>query len=104
MYLFALFQHDPHLTPELHTELMILICKFRPSALMEFLKRSVYFELDRALALCETMQLLEEQVYVLGRIGNHKKALEIMMKKMDNIDMVRQIANHVLPSLRTNTH
>ncbi|KAJ3348008.1 Vacuolar protein sorting-associated protein 41 [Allomyces javanicus] len=86
-YLLALFKDDAHSAPDLQEHLLELLVEFRSKELLDFLKRSVYYPLDKALALCESHDLLQEQVYVLGRIGNNKRALEIMMDRMDDIHM-----------------
>ncbi|KAJ3370342.1 Vacuolar protein sorting-associated protein 41 [Allomyces arbusculus] len=86
-YLLALFKDDAHSAPDLQEHLLELLVEFRSKELLDFLKRSIYYPLDKALALCESHDLLQEQVYVLGRIGNNKRALEIMMDRMDDIHM-----------------
>ncbi|KNE55443.1 hypothetical protein AMAG_01334 [Allomyces macrogynus ATCC 38327] len=86
-YLLALFKDDAHSAPDLQDHLLELLVEFRSKELLDFLKRSIYYPLDKALALCESHDLLQEQVYVLGRIGNNKRALEIMMDRMDDIHM-----------------
>ncbi|KAI9184101.1 Vacuolar protein sorting-associated protein 41 [Blastocladiella emersonii ATCC 22665] len=92
VYLQAVFERDTHEAPELHGLLLELLVEFRPAALMDFLQRSIYYPLDRALQLSQDRDLLPEQVFVLGRIGNHKRAMEIMMDRMDDIEMAIEYA------------
>ncbi|ORZ31729.1 hypothetical protein BCR44DRAFT_148290 [Catenaria anguillulae PL171] len=101
VYLYALYTRDAHMgaaggnaaaAHQLHGDLLDLIAEYRPASLLEFLKRSVYYPLDRALALTEKKGMLREMVYVLGRMGDHKRALVIMMDRMDDIEMAIEYA------------
>ena len=40
-----------------------------------------------AYEICETRQLIPEMVYLLSKMGHGKKALEMIIEKLDNIQM-----------------
>ena len=46
---------------------------------------SPHYPLEMALEVCKATGVVEGQVYVLGRLGNHKEALKIMLEEMRDV-------------------
>jgi len=70
-----------------------LYAKYKPSAMLDFLKSSSVYTLENALEICRNHRpepLYPEMVYILGRMGggqNSKKALEIILDKLKDVKM-----------------
>ncbi|KAL7751037.1 Vacuolar protein sorting-associated protein 41 [Sorochytrium milnesiophthora] len=84
-YLDALFVKDIHISSEYHHLQLELYAEFNPKALMDFLKLSTYYSLDAALEVCERRDMVPEMVYILGRMGNNKRALDVILERMQDI-------------------
>ncbi|KAI9223272.1 hypothetical protein BC828DRAFT_376351 [Blastocladiella britannica] len=91
-YLYTVFDRNVHAVPSLHSLLLSLIVAHAPQLLLDFLHRSLHYPLDVALKSAEDLGMLPEQVYILGRMGNHKRAMRIMMEKMGDIDRAIEYA------------
>ena len=55
---------------------------------MSFLVSSQAYGLEAAAELCEHRGLVREQVFVLGRMGNARQALELIISKLADIPQV----------------
>ncbi|VDK49048.1 unnamed protein product [Anisakis simplex] len=55
--------------------------------LLPFLRSKQCYDITKALEICEQKQLIHEMVFLLGRSGNYSKALDVLMNKLDRIDM-----------------
>ena len=80
-YLHELFLHDVHLGSAFHGQQLRLYGKHKPEQLMAFLRGSPHYPLDLALEVCRKHSLVEEQVYVLSRMGAHREALKLMLDR-----------------------
>lgn len=67
---------------------MELYADYEPGALMVFLAASQWYGLEAAAELCEARGLVREQVFVLGRMGNARLALELIIGKLADIPQV----------------
>ncbi|KAF8589629.1 vacuolar protein sorting-associated protein 41 [Ramaria rubella] len=86
LYLDALFDKDPQLTSEF-TDLQVkLYAEYQPSRLIDFLRASNYYSLEKAYAICHERDLVLEMVYLLGRMGNNKKALHLIIERMNDVN------------------
>lgn len=110
-YLHELFLCDVHLGGAYHGRQLSLYGKYAPQQLLAFLKGSPHYPLELALEVCREHGLVEEQVYVLGRMGAHREALALMLGSLQDIkgavDFVRQsrdpelwqaLLTHAMPS------
>ncbi len=50
------------------------------------MSQSTYYSLEKALIVCEKNGLVREQVYILGRMGDTKKALALIVDGLGDID------------------
>uniref|UniRef100_A0A0N5D511 RING-type domain-containing protein n=1 Tax=Thelazia callipaeda TaxID=103827 RepID=A0A0N5D511_THECL len=54
--------------------------------LLPFLRKTHVYDIAKALDICEKKQYVNEMVYLLGRSGNRKKALDLLVNKLNRID------------------
>ena len=62
-----------------------LYVEFHPEELMKFLQHSLGYDLNDALAECASKGMTREQVYLLGRMGGSRRALEIIVDELGDI-------------------
>ncbi|CAG8459764.1 7650_t:CDS:10 [Paraglomus occultum] len=100
IYLDALFHHDPHLGYEYHDMQIELYAEYEYDGLMEFLRTSNYYSLDRAYEICKQRDLVPEMVFILGRMGNNKQALMLIIERLQDvqraIDFAKEQDNEIL--------
>ncbi|XP_028395633.1 vacuolar protein sorting-associated protein 41 homolog [Dendronephthya gigantea] len=85
-YLDAVFQKDPELSMDFHEIQVPLYAEFDRPKLLPFLKRSNYYPLQKALNECKQRELIEEMVFLLGRMGNNKEALQLIIEKEADVE------------------
>uniref|UniRef100_T1JD77 Vps41 beta-propeller domain-containing protein n=1 Tax=Strigamia maritima TaxID=126957 RepID=T1JD77_STRMM len=85
-YLDRLFAKDNQLGGQWHGLLVSLYAEYDPTKLLSFLKSSNYYPLQEALEVCRQYSRINEQVFLLGRIGNSKQALQLITDKLNDIN------------------
>ena len=80
-YLHRLFVKDPQAGARYHPMQIELYAEHDPRNLLPFLTSSNHYQLEEALATCERHSLIDEMVYILGRMGNNKQALRIIIER-----------------------
>jgi vacuolar protein sorting-associated protein 41 len=68
-----------------HSRLVELHAKYSPDKLLPFLKRSNNYSINSAFEICKRRTFYPEMVYLLGRMGNTREALSIIIHKLNNI-------------------
>jgi len=86
-YLHALFLKDAHAGADFHEQQVSLYAMYDPKLLLPFLRQSMHYPLEKAYAICEQKGLYEEMVFILGRMGNAKQALKLIIKKLEKVGM-----------------
>ncbi|KAF8929973.1 Vacuolar protein sorting-associated protein 41 [Haplosporangium bisporale] len=86
IYLDALFLRDPHLGFEFHDLQVELYATYAPGRLIDFLRASNYYSLERAYRTCEKRDLVPEMVFLLGRMGDNKKALMLIIERLGDVE------------------
>ncbi|KAG0031903.1 Vacuolar protein sorting-associated protein 41 [Podila clonocystis] len=86
IYLDALFLRDPHLGSDFHDLQVELYADYAPGKLIDFLRASNYFSLEKAYRTCEKRDLVPEMVFLLGRMGNNKKALMLIIERLGDVE------------------
>ncbi|KAJ0963912.1 hypothetical protein J5N97_029034 [Dioscorea zingiberensis] len=86
VYLHSLFEIDLNAGKEFHDLQVELYADYEPRMLLTFLRSSQHYKLDKAYEICVRNNLLREQVFVLGRMGNSKKALAVIINKLEDIE------------------
>ena len=92
IYLHALFMKDPHLGSDFHELQVGLYAKFDYPRLLPFLRQSNYYSLEKAYQICEKAHLVPEMVFILGRMGNNKEALSLIIEKLRDVNQAIEFA------------
>ncbi|XP_074658816.1 vacuolar protein sorting-associated protein 41 homolog [Tubulanus polymorphus] len=86
VYLDALFTKDPHVGQQYHGIQVALYAEYDYKKLLPFLRSSNYLPLQKALDECRRRTLIPEMVFLLGRMGNTKQALELITNELQDVD------------------
>ncbi|KAL5007431.1 hypothetical protein ScPMuIL_016237 [Solemya velum] len=86
VYLDKLFTKDPDLSKEYHGHQVKLYAEFNRSRLLPFLRSSKWYKLQMAMEECEVRDFIPEQVYLLGRMGNTKQALQLITERLKDVN------------------
>ncbi|XP_073270278.1 vacuolar protein sorting-associated protein 41 homolog isoform X2 [Primulina huaijiensis] len=86
LYLHSLFVSNPHAGMEFHDMQVELYADYDPKMLLSFLRNSQHYTLEKAYEICVKRDLLKEQVFILGRMGNSKQALAVIINKLGDIE------------------
>lgn len=86
IYLHTLFEIDPNVGWEFHDLQVELYADFDQRMLLPFLRTSQHYKLDKAYEVCLRKNLLHEQVFILGRMGNPRQALDVIVNKLEDIE------------------
>lgn len=86
MYLDKLSSVDPHAGRDYGKLQVKLTAEYHPERLMNFLKTSNYVPLKDAMQICEERRLIPEMVFLLQRVGNTKRALELLITEIGDVD------------------
>ncbi|ONK76774.1 uncharacterized protein A4U43_C03F31990, partial [Asparagus officinalis] len=89
-YLHSLFKVDDNAGREFHDLQVELYADYEPRMLLPFLESSEHYRLDKAYDICVKKDLPKEQAFVLGRMGNTKKALAVYINKLEDIQKAVQ--------------
>lgn len=93
-YLQKLKAVDDFLVQTFGNELVKLYAEFDKTKLIGFLSSNNNYEIEMAIELCETNEYIPELVYLLGKIGENKKALRLMIEKLDDPETAINFAKH----------
>ncbi|RDX94870.1 Vacuolar protein sorting-associated protein 41-like protein, partial [Mucuna pruriens] len=63
-----------------------LYADYDPKMLLPFLRSSQHYTLEKAYEICIKRDLMREQVFILGRMGNAKQALAVIINKLGDIE------------------
>ncbi|CAG8496376.1 2649_t:CDS:10 [Scutellospora calospora] len=85
IYLDALFTRDHHMGFEFHDLQIELYAEYDYSRLIEFLRASNYYSLEKAYQICKERDLVPEMVFILGRMGNNKQALMLIIERLGDV-------------------
>lgn len=59
-------------------------CQFDRPKLLPFLMNNQYYNIAKAIEICEFSAMVDELVYLLGKTGENKKALGLIMEQLDD--------------------
>ncbi|KAI0315153.1 vacuolar assembling protein VPS41 [Amylostereum chailletii] len=85
LYLDALFEKDPQLVSDFADIQVKLYAEYATSRLIDFLRASNYYNLEAAYSICTDRDLVPEMVFLLGRMGNNKKALYLIIDRLADV-------------------
>ncbi|KAJ8727817.1 hypothetical protein PYW08_016202 [Mythimna loreyi] len=69
-----------------HGKLVTLYAKYARDKLLPFLKCSDNYPIQEALDVCQNNEFYPEMVFLLGRIGNTREALQIIIEQLKDIN------------------
>ncbi|KPV76970.1 uncharacterized protein RHOBADRAFT_51945 [Rhodotorula graminis WP1] len=92
MYLDSLFDKDPHLAFDYSDLQVDLYAEFNQSKLVDFLRASNYYNLERAYKICDARDLVPEMVFLLGRMGDNKRALNLIIERLGDVQRAIEFA------------
>ncbi|EGW32401.1 uncharacterized protein SPAPADRAFT_153273 [Spathaspora passalidarum NRRL Y-27907] len=91
-YLEKLNEIDSYLVAPFGNERVKLYSQFKRESLLPFLHKNTGYDIDEAINICEQNEYIEELVYLLGRIGQNKKALELITTRLNDPIMAIKFA------------
>ena len=83
-YLQKLLEVDEYQVNDFCNERIQLLTLYDRSQLLRFLQKNSNYDIDKAIETCTTNDLTEELVYLLGRIGENKQALQLIIEKLND--------------------
>ncbi|RHZ45377.1 hypothetical protein Glove_680g79 [Diversispora epigaea] len=92
-YLDALFNKDHHKGYEFHDDQVELYAEYDYPRLIDFLRSSNYYDFEKAYKICEQRDLVPEMVFVLGRMGNNKQALMLIIERLGEVQLAIDFVN-----------
>lgn len=84
-YLDAMFEREPNLSRDFHTMQVVLYAEFEREKLLRFLQNSQYIILAQAQKELQERNLVPEIVYILERMGQIKKALQLVLHAIKDV-------------------
>jgi vacuolar protein sorting-associated protein 41 len=85
-YLDALFDRDPSISRDFHTMQVVLYAEYERDKLLSFLQNSQYIILAQAQKELQERNLVPEIVYILERMGQIKKALQLVLHAIKDVN------------------
>lgn len=92
MYLDSLFDKDPQFALPYSDRLVELYAEYNHERLMPFLRASNFYDLEKALRICRERDYVAEMVFLLGRMGNNKQALMLIIERLGDVQMVSSLS------------
>ncbi|CAH2283281.1 vacuolar sorting-associated 41 homolog [Pelobates cultripes] len=91
-FLHKLFKRDHHRGQKYHEKQIHLYAEYDRPNLLPFLRDSIHCPLEKALEICHQRNFVEETVFLLSRMGNSRKALQMIMEELHNVDKAIEFA------------
>ncbi|KAL1748674.1 hypothetical protein HDZ31DRAFT_79534 [Schizophyllum fasciatum] len=86
LYLSALLERDPHVASDYGDLLVKLFAEHDPTRLIGFLRASSEYNLEKAYNVCRERDLVPEMVFLLGQMGDNKKALTLIIERLGDVN------------------
>ncbi|CDO75230.1 hypothetical protein BN946_scf184895.g10 [Trametes cinnabarina] len=80
------------LVSHIHAIPVKLYAEYAPRRLIDFLRASNYYNLEQAYNVCNERDLVPEMVFLLGRMGNNKKALYLIIERLGDVSRAIEFA------------
>ncbi|RLN59160.1 hypothetical protein BBJ29_004369 [Phytophthora kernoviae] len=92
LVLHRLGEYNSEIYSALHEKQVALYAEFAPDFLLKFLQTSNFVPLEKAYKYCSehTPPLWDTMIYILGRMGQHKKALDLILTQRGDINQAIQ--------------
>lgn len=82
----AIFEKDPSISRDFHTMQVVLYAEYQREKLLKFLQTSQYISLTQAQKELQERNLGPEIVYILERTGQIKKALQMILHAIKDVN------------------
>lgn len=82
----AIFEKDPSISRDFHTMQVVLYAEYQRDKLLKFLQTSQYISLTQAQKELQERNLGPEIVYILERTGQIKKALQMILHAIKDVN------------------
>ncbi|KAI6120845.1 hypothetical protein EV401DRAFT_2169917 [Pisolithus croceorrhizus] len=92
LYLDDLFKKDQNLASDFADVQVKLFAEYATSRLIEYLRASSYYNLEAAYNICRGRDLVPEMVFLLGRMGNNKQALTLIIERIGDVQQAIEFA------------
>ncbi|MBN3324662.1 VPS41 protein, partial [Atractosteus spatula] len=92
VYLHKLFKRDHHKGQKYHEKQIGLYAEYDRPNLLPFLRDSIHCPLEKALEVCQQRNFVEETVFLLSRMGNSRRALQMIMEELHDVDKAIEFA------------
>ncbi|XP_041103206.1 vacuolar protein sorting-associated protein 41 homolog isoform X1 [Polyodon spathula] len=92
VYLHKLFKRDHHKGQKYHEKQISLYAEYDRPNLLPFLRDSTHCPLEKALEICQQRNFVEETVFLLSRMGNSRRALQMIMEELHDVDKAIEFA------------
>ncbi|OLY84848.1 Vacuolar protein sorting-associated protein 41-like protein [Smittium mucronatum] len=93
IYLHALRLNDPNLCDQFADMQVELYAEYSPSELLRYLRSSTLYSLAKASQICESRGLVPETIYLLGRMGDFRRALMMILYELKDVDYAIRFAH-----------
>ena len=93
MYLDSLFAKDPSTVLPYSDRMVELYAAYDHERLMPFLRASNFYDLERAYNICRERDYVDEMVFLLGRMGNNKQALMLIIERLGDVKKAIEFAS-----------
>ncbi|KDO20419.1 hypothetical protein SPRG_14357 [Saprolegnia parasitica CBS 223.65] len=92
LFVHRLVDYNTDKYSSLHEMQVALYAEFAPHVLLRFLQTSSFVPLEKAYKFCSERSppLWDAMVFILGRMGQHKKALDFIMTQLKNVKQAIQ--------------
>ncbi|KAJ0406377.1 hypothetical protein P43SY_006985 [Pythium insidiosum] len=92
LFVHRLSEYNTELYSTLHETQVALYTEFAPNYLLKFLQTSNFVPLEKAFKFCSERSppLWDAMIYILGRMGQHKRALDLILTQMRDINQAIQ--------------
>ncbi|GAC74618.1 vacuolar assembly/sorting protein VPS41 [Moesziomyces antarcticus T-34] len=87
MYLDALFDRDPQQVTQFCDLQVKLYAEYECGRLMSYLRAmSSFYSFEKAYAICSEHDYVAEMVFLLGRVGDNKRALSLIIERLGDVE------------------
>lgn len=93
MYLDALARKDPSILAnyDLYDDLILLYSEFAPKKLLPLLTQNDNYSMGKSLDVCKRRKYYPEMAYLLGRMGDNKEKLNLVVNRLMDIHQAIEI-------------
>ena len=94
-YLFRLQSVDVTMVQDFGNELVELYANFNRLQLLPFLTHNDNYDVDLAIETCQLREYFSELVYLFGKIGENKRAINLVIHKLDDAKLAIEFATRL---------